>query len=482
MKDFFNYSYETPWFFTNYSFLLVLGLFLIIYSFLYDQKLVRKLYLIAFSLFFYYKSSGPFIVIFVALIFCDYLVSKGLEKIHKKAFKRLLLIFSVLLSLSFLLYFKYSGFFLENVNALFEAHFKIDKLFLPIGISFYTFQSISYIVDVYNGKIKSSDNFLDYCFYMTFFPHLVAGPIVRAKDFIPQINQPLTISRSILSESLFRILLGLGKKMLLADFLARYVDIIHAAPKVYSGFENLVSMYAYSCQIYFDFSGYSDIAIGIALLMGYQLKENFSNPYHAQNITDFWRRWHISLSSWLKDYIYIPLGGNKRGTFNTYLFLMITMTVGGIWHGASWKFVVWGIAHGLALAFHKLILNIKLKSKMNNAIKRRFGIFITFHFVSFLWIFFRSENFGKAFDSIKKIFSTINLNDIKGFVYVRSEVVFILVISVLIIFANYKVKEFIKKAFMNTPLFLVFVLMVVFFQIILQIKGNQIAPFIYFQF
>ena len=192
-------------------------------------------------------------------------------------------------------------------------------------------------MDVYRKEIPPAKNFTDYVFYMTFFPHLVAGPIVRAKDFLPQIEKPQIIRLSLYKESLLRIIVGLLKKLFIADYLGKYVEIIHQGPDGFTGGENLLSMYAYSFQIYFDFSGYSDIAIGIALLLGYRLKENFDNPYGARNITSFWRKWHISLSLWLRDYIYIPLGGNRKGVFNTYLFLFITMLVGGLWHGADWR-------------------------------------------------------------------------------------------------------------------------------------------------
>ncbi|NBU48014.1 MAG: MBOAT family protein, partial [Flavobacteriales bacterium] len=331
----FTYSFEKPWFFTNYSFLLVFSLFLLGYALFNKNSRWKLAYLILFSLFFYYKSSGPFLLLFVGIIICDYFLSKALHR--SKGWKRsLLLLFSIAYSLSFLLYFKYTNFFIQNLNVYFSTGFEARDIFLPIGISFYTFQSLSYLIDVARKEIEPSKNLLDYSFYMTFFPHLVAGPIVRAKDFLPQINQPLSLDNSLLKEAIFKITVGLTKKLLIADFLAKYVDLVHAAPEGFSGFEHFVAMYSYSFQIYFDFSGYSDIAIGIALLLGYRLKENFQNPYIAQNITSFWRRWHISLSLWLRDYIYIPLGGNRKGTFNTYLFLLITMLVGGFWHGAEW--------------------------------------------------------------------------------------------------------------------------------------------------
>jgi D-alanyl-lipoteichoic acid acyltransferase DltB (MBOAT superfamily) len=208
---------------------------------------------------------------------------------------------------------------------------------------------------------------------MTFFPHLVAGPIVRASDFLGQVNHPTRPTALVFKESFVRIILGLIKKLFIADYLAKYVDMVFATPSFYSGGENLLGVLAYTFQIYFDFSGYSDIAIGLALLVGYRLKENFENPYNSTNITVFWRKWHISLSSWLRDYVYIPLGGNRKGGFNTYLFLLITMLVGGFWHGASWKFVFWGFAHGIALGAHKLIKN-HLPDGHYNKNKRNFII------------------------------------------------------------------------------------------------------------
>ena len=260
------------------------------------------------------------------MIFSDYIFAIQINKASGKL-KKVLLVISLLYSSSFLLYFKYSNFFISNINYFFSTDFSLGDLFLPIGISFYTFQSISYILDIYRKEIPPADNFSDYIFYMTFFPHLVAGPIVRAKDFLPQIKNPQLINRDLYKESIMRIDVFRGKKLFIADYLAKFVDLVHLTPDGFSGGEHLISMYAYSFQIYFDFSGYSDIAIGIALLLGYRLKENFDNPYGAQNITEFWRKWHISLSLWLRDYIYIPLGGNRKGVFNMYLFLLITMLI-----------------------------------------------------------------------------------------------------------------------------------------------------------
>jgi D-alanyl-lipoteichoic acid acyltransferase DltB (MBOAT superfamily) len=484
MNNFWHYSYDNPWFFTNYGFLLVLGAFLIIYSLFSSTGLWKKIYVILFSLFFYYKSSGPYLGIFVAMIFLDYNIALAIERIESSRRRKFLLIISILLSLSFLLYFKYSNFLLNTINDNFNTSYLINNLFLPIGISFYTFQSISYIVDVYQKKIERSKSFVDYTFYMTFFPHLVAGPIVRAKDFIPQIKYPIFVDNTIVKNSFRRIITGLIKKLLLADFLAKYVDIVHSDPSLYSGMENLVSMYAYAFQIYFDFSGYSDIAIGIALLLGYTLNENFNTPYQSYNITAFWRNWHISLSSWLRDYIYIPLGGNKKGEFNTYLFLMITMLVGGLWHGADWKFIIWGALHGLALAIHKLYISF-LKGKetgKENRLINAVKLIITFHFVALLWILFRASSFSSAIDSVKNIALQFRLKDINGFFFARKEVVYILILSIIAVFCPVLLKQRIKLGFEKIPFIVIVLFLLFILQLILQVKDQEVQPFIYFQF
>jgi D-alanyl-lipoteichoic acid acyltransferase DltB (MBOAT superfamily) len=336
-------------------------------------------------------------------------------------------------------------------------------------------------MDVYRNEIKATRNVSDYAFYMTFYPHLVAGPIVRAKDFLPQIFTPQIINAALYKESLFRILIGLLKKLFIADYIGKYVDIVHESPANFSGAENLLTMYGYSFQIYFDFSGYSDIAIGIALMLGYRLKENFDNPYSSTNITVFWRKWHISLSSWLRDYIYIPLGGNRKGVFNTYLFLMITMLIGGFWHGADWRFIFWGFAHGLALAFHKAYSHYFPNNK-NSLFSKFWGTIITFHFVAFCWIFFRAASFQSAFTSITQIFCNFNLKDLGGFWISRSETGFMLLFAALIAFFSPKWKDSFYQKIQTLPSFTWIIWVLLTLQIIVQFKDDLVQPFIYFQF
>ncbi len=479
IKDAFMYSTEKPWFFTEFSFLFVFGFFLLFYTLVVNQSLWRKLFIIAFSLFFYYKSSGPFLGLFVLMIFSDYIFAIQINKASGKL-KKVLLVISLLYSSSFLLYFKYSNFFISNINYFFSTDFSLGDLFLPIGISFYTFQSISYILDIYRKEIPPADNFSDYIFYMTFFPHLVAGPIVRAKDFLPQIKNPQLINRDLYKESIMRIVVGLVKKLFIADYLAKFVDLVHSTPNGFSGGEHLISMYAYSFQIYFYYSGYSDIAIGIALLLGYRLKENFDNPYGAQNITEFWRKWHISLSLWLRDYIYIPLGGNRKGVFNMYLFLLITMLIGGFWHGSDWRFVFWGLAHGLALIFHKLFTKyFKIKDSWHT---RLVGMIVTFNFVAICWVFFRATSFNNAFLSLYKIFTNTSLKDFYGFWISRPEILFFLILAAVISFFPGKIKEVFFNKTKILPSILWLLIVLISLQLIIQFKDDVVQPFIYFQF
>src|SRR5690606_35141846 len=266
---------------------------------------------------------------------------------------------------------------------------------LPIGISFFTFQSLSYTIDVYRKDLTPTRSLLDYAFFVSFFPLLVAGPIVRASYFLPQLQQPLLVTREAFGRGVFLILAGLVKKAVIADYISvNFVDRVFDNPALYSGLENLLAVYGYALQIYCDFSGYSDMAIGIALLLGFQFPNNFNfnSPYRSLSITEFWRRWHISLSTWLRDYLYISLGGNRRGRLRTYLNQFITMVLGGLWHGASLRFLLWGAMHGVGLAVHKIWMSWTKNTWLGRSSWA--GSFLswilTFHFVCFTWIFFRA--------------------------------------------------------------------------------------------
>lgn len=476
------YSQEAPMLFNSGLFLTFFTVFITIYAFIYNHRTSRILYITAFSLFFYYKSSGFYVLNLVFSIIFNYYVARKIYTLPGKHRRKNWLIFSIIVNTGFLIYFKYTNFFLANLTTLFQGDFQKIDIFLPIGISFYTFQTISYIVDVHRGTIKPCRNVLDFAFYLSFFPQLVAGPIVRAKDFLPQIHQKITFNQKDMGDGFFMILKGLIKKAIIADYMAQYVDLVYLAPKGYSGFEHLMAMYAYTLQIYCDFSGYSDMAIGLALLLGFRLPENFRSPYNSLDITEFWRRWHISLSTWLRDYIYIPLGGNRRGEENQFLYLMLTMLIGGLWHGADWKFVFWGGMHGLGLIVHKIFHQTVREMEWNKHLLKPLGWILTFHFVAFLWIFFRADSFATAASSINKIIFTLDLSYALPFIQTRGLFLFLLLAGYFIHFVAAEDKKRMSEYFGTLPLLAKAFILILVIQVILQVQNENVQPFIYFQF
>ncbi|MBL7794480.1 MAG: MBOAT family protein [Saprospiraceae bacterium] len=367
IAEYFVYDPQRPLIFSSAQFFVVFLFFYAIYISLKNRTILRTLYTLAFSIFFYYKSSGIYLLLLVLSTGIDFTLGHYIYNASTQARRRFFLWLSIAANLGLLGYFKYTNFFLNSVNAITGSGFDLMDIFLPAGISFYTFQTMSYSIDVYRRhleplteKVKDWRSFLvqfmDFGFFVSFFPQLVAGPIVRAADFLPQINRKLGLSHAEMGRALLLICGGLFKKAVISDYISvNFVDRVFENPGLYSGLENLMAVYGYAFQIYCDFSGYSDMAIGLALLMGFHLNENFHTPYKSTSIQEFWRRWHISLSTWLRDYLYISLGGNRKGKLRTYVNLMITMLLGGLWHGTSWVFIVWGGLHGLALAIDRFL-------------------------------------------------------------------------------------------------------------------------------
>ncbi len=313
---------------------------------------------------------------------------------------RLPLVVGVVTPLVILGIFKYCGFFLDSFRAVTGMQNLVSlSIILPVGISFYTFQSISYTMDVYRGKVRPA-SLPEVALYISFFPQLVAGPIVKAQDFLPQLRQERRVTLAGLESGLQIFLLGLFKKIVLADRLSVFVDDVFATPVAFSSLTVALAVVAYALQIYFDFSGYSDMAIGCARCMGYALNRNFNLPYLSKNPSEFWKRWHISLSTWLQEYLYIPLGGNRRGVRRTYINLMLTMLLGGLWHGASWTFVVWGGLHGLALCLHKLYVRLRGDRR---GMPAPVALVLNNCFVWLCWVFFRAESFRTAATVLKKL-------------------------------------------------------------------------------
>ena len=391
LTELFNYDPQNPMIFNSGVFFVLFAFFITIYTLIHKKKLAVTLYVIAFSFLFYYKSSGWYLWILVFTTFTDYSFAILITRAKQVLWRKIWLTLSVGVSLGILAYFKYTNFFIENWDAIAGNNFQPLDIFLPIGISFYTFQSISYVLDVYWKKIKPTQSILDYAFYLSFFPQLVAGPIVKANLFLPQLKNKINLKKEDVYAGLWMIMVGLFKKAVIADYISQYNDLVFADPMHYSGFENLMAIFGYTLQIYMDFSGYSDMAIGLGRIMGFDLGINFNFPYKSFNITDFWRRWHISLSSWLRDYLYIPLGGNRKGKVRMYIHLFITMLLGGLWHGASWKFVFWGAMHGVGLAIHKALSNV-LEKVPDRHYVNFMSWSVTFVFVVFLWVFFRAAD------------------------------------------------------------------------------------------
>ncbi|MBR5133330.1 MAG: MBOAT family protein [Alistipes sp.] len=475
------YDPQSPMIFSSGTFWALFLIFMPIYALLKRSRMKMIVYVVAFSLYFYYKSSGVFFLLIVATSIIDYLLSLVLARREKEWQRKLCVLLSVAVSLSVLGYFKYANLLVESWSYLVGSNFQPLDIILPVGISFYTFQSISYIVDVYRRRIEPTDSWLEYIFFLSFFPALVAGPIVRADHFLPQIKDNRIPERSEVWMGFWLILLGVVKKALLADYIAQYNDIIFTTPETYTGFENLMAMLGYTMQIYCDFSGYSDMAIGIAMIMGYRLPQNFNLPYKSLNVTEFWHRWHISLSSWLRDYLYIPLGGNRRGKVRTYFNNLVTMLIGGLWHGASWKFVAWGGFHGVALIVHKMSLPL-LNRIPNTRLVKLVSWLLTVSFAIFTMTIFRVNVLGDLWVMLHNVFTNFHLDYLPVFVDVRLT----WCIFMLILIISHAMPDGwwqrLGERFAVMPWVVKLLIFVVVVQLVLQFRSEDVAPFIYFQF
>ena len=382
-----------------------------------------------------------------------------------------------------LLYYKYSNFTLEIFHELLRSNFSPEKMLLPVGISFFTFQAISYTVDIYKGRYPKTAELIDYAFYLTFFPLLIAGPITRAEVLLPQVQTPKdNVNENLVYKGLWLIICGLIKKALIADYIAQYNNIVFDAPASQSGFGNLMGVLGFSVQIYFDFSGYSDLAIGVAALMGYELKDNFRFPYQSLNLTEFWHRWHIALSTWFRDYLYIPLGGNRKGELRTYLNSFLAMIVAGLWHGASWMFIVWGVLHGIGLVIHKLCRNNGLDKIPDNKYTKGISWFITFSYVSLAWIFFRAADMTTATTLINNILHTVSLTD--AYTFLKEYPLWLAV--VLISLELHSIREtdynWLQSKFIHSSWLVKLCIFAVVMQLVINLSHHSIQPFIYTQF
>jgi D-alanyl-lipoteichoic acid acyltransferase DltB (MBOAT superfamily) len=544
----FRYDEHAPLIFTR---LFFWGFFLVAlagFSLVHRRPLWRSAWLFACSLFFYYKTSGLFVGLLGFSIAMDFLLGRASAATDQRLRKRLLLAASIMLNLLVLGYFKYAHFVVENINAIagtafepvnyfarwanlaWDAHFVENKVLLPVGISFYTFQCMSYAIDVYRGHLQPARNLLDFGFYVSFFPQLVAGPIVRASEFIPQIARPYALTRREFGLAVFWVLNGLVKKMVVGDYIAvNFIDRVFADPLRYSGFENLMALFGYSLQVYADFSGYTDIAIGVALLMGFRLTKNFDSPYKARSVAEFWRRWHISLSTWLRDYLYIPMGGNRGGSLfswimlsvigaalilltgwwwlpavylsafsaayvllqvspaartaiTTNLNLMITMLIGGLWHGASWLFVIWGGLNGLGLLVYKQWKRISPWEKSAHWAAQAWRIALTFCFISFTRIWFRSPDLKTAGEFLHQVGSAFNLRVAPDVLWAFRSVFAVMAIGLAVHWLPESLKQRYREGFAALPLWAMALACVAAVTLVYQTVTAEMVPFIYFQF
>ena len=539
-----------PLIFTQLDFWIFFLLVIAIFSYIHKFKLTRSIFLFVASLFFYFKTSGLLVLLLFASIVINYFIGKGVWNsvsiLKKKAFVTLSVLFNILT----LGYFKYAYFFTESFNEMFHTKYEIFNVFaqignsvlgqgsfidiivLPVGVSFFTFQSISYVVDIYRKEVKPVKNFFDYAFFVSFFPQLVAGPIVRARDFIPQIRQPYQLNHTDFSWAIIQIVKGFIKKVVLADYIAiHFIDKVADAPEAFPGFISILAMWGYSLQIYGDFSGYTDIAIGVSRLMGFKLLENFNSPYKAISVADFWRRWHKSLGSWLRDYLYIPLGGNRSGGIGTYiatmviliflifitqwywllfiylglmiiyivvsllfpgfkryvhrdLNLIITMVIGGLWHGASENFVIWGAMNGAALIIYNHWRKISPYENSTTLFTRFWRILITFNFITFTRIWFRLEDDGAPANMLTQIWYHFDLNSdtfntlMTGF----DTALYVMIFGYILHWLPSKVKEFGERKFTALPMVLQSAVVAIILIIIYQAFSDTFKPFVYFQF
>jgi D-alanyl-lipoteichoic acid acyltransferase DltB (MBOAT superfamily) len=497
----FSYDPDKPFIFSAPAFWIFFLLVLAGFSLVYKRLFLRNLYLLLVSLFFYYKTGGLFLflLLFVTLIdfSCGLLIYSSKTRFRRRVF----LVISILSNIGILAYFKYTGFLVQTINDILGTdivvrdflgafsnrylgtNFNINSIILPVGISFFTFQSLSYTIDMYRRKLEPVRNIFDFGFYVSFFPQLVAGPIVRASEFIPQLYKNYTLSQREFSHAVFLILKGLIKKIIISDFIAvNFIDRIFDLPTAYSGFENLLAVYGYGLQIYCDFSGYTDIAIGLGLILGFRLPFNFNSPYKASSIADFWKRWHISLSRWLKDYLYIPLGGNRKGKFRTIINLMITMLIGGLWHGADLRFIIWGGLHGTGLAINKLWTFLFGEKTPKRRLTRAAAVFLTFQFVSFGWIFFRARDLHSVGLILRQIFQDFMPGSFSTLFQVYSGVFALMAAGYIIHFLPEKFKESYRGLFIKIPLAVQMVIVLLTGFLLYQMRTTEIMPFIYFRF
>ncbi|MGN0005908.1 MAG: MBOAT family O-acyltransferase [Candidatus Gastranaerophilaceae bacterium] len=469
--------------FNSIEFLFIfLPITFIVYFLLNKLKLIKIAvgWLVFASLYFYSYWKIDYLPLILCSMVFNYSIGYTLTHEKMKIDRKLLLIFGITSNILLLGYFKYFDFLINNINYVLHTGFDTLKIALPLGISFFTFTQIAYLVDAYKREVKEYD-FLNYALFVTYFPHLIAGPILHHKEMMPQFAnlRKKFINHKNISIGLFLLSIGLFKKVIIADNLSPFVQSVFDNPNIVTFAESWIASLSYSFQLYFDFSGYCDMALGIGYLFNIYLPINFNSPYKADSIQDFWRRWHITLSRFLRNYIYIPLGGNRAGEFKTYRNLFLTFLIGGIWHGANWTFIIWGVLHGLVICIHRFWKKFNLK------INHILSVFLTFMFINFTWIFFRSESVNRAVEILKGM---IGLNgmlpieiDKMRFAFQGNSVklsIFLFVTCIIFAFFTKNSNEITEK--FKPDKITTFITITLFIVSILSL--NKVSEFLYFQF
>lgn len=442
-------------------------------------KKIKNYVLLLFSIIFYLFGGPKFLLVLISVVLIDYIGAILIDKTKKK---KQFLALTIFLNIAVLFYFKYTGFFLENVNSLFNIKIDIPDIILPIGISFYTFQAMSYVIDIYRKKVKLQKNFLTLLLYVSLFPQLVAGPIVRYETIENQLKTRKTTLED-LEYGIRRFILGLAKKVIIANQMGALADTIFQSNDLTTPVA-WIGAIAYMFQIYFDFSAYSDMAIGIGRMFGFKFLENFNFPYISKSITEFWKRWHISLSTWFKDYVYIPLGGNRKGIKRQILNLLIVWSLTGFWHGAEWNFILWGLYYFIFLILEKFILN-KVLNKVPNIINHIYALFI----ILIGWVIFRCDTLSTMKEMFTALFSfnitQMSLNE--SLVYLESYYIYFILAIIFSAPVYYKIVEKIKtlkKGKLKTFLTIMHYLFLIglFIITIMFLAHSSYNPFIYFRF
>lgn len=477
------YQSQSPLMMGSVTFALLFVVFLAGYNLLRRwSRTAMMAYVAAFGLFFAYKANGMLAVLLPLTAVANYALTQEMAR-REGSRRKALLTATVLTDLALLAYFKYTNFIIGDVvNAMLSTNFSLQTIALPIGISFYTFQAISYAVDVYRRRFNMDVTLLEYCFYLTFFPLLMAGPITRAHNLLPRLRRNLPASSRMVWTGLWLVMIGLIKKNILGDYIGQFTGWVFDAPQSFSGFENLAALLGYPVQIFLDFSGYSDMSLGVAAMLGFWLPDNFWFPYRSLNLTDFWRRWHISLSSWFRDYVYIPLGGNRRGTLRMYVNNFLTMLVAGLWHGASWMFVIWGALHGAGLVVHKLFSRQLGWHMPRNRAGNLVSWLLTYAYVCLAWSFFRATDLPRLGQIYSQVANNFSIDYLLPFLQARPAWSLAVVGVMLSYLVSERTYTRLQLRFITLPWAVKLILFIICLQLVVQFSQESVQPFIYYQF